>query len=73
MAKVVAVHESPLGFRHGPKTIVVQLAAGAVFVQRSIHAPLRSRSIARVAREGRAGAVLAISAQPGDSAAPASR
>ncbi len=68
--KVVAVHESPLGFRHGPKTIVDSGALLVMFLSNDPYTRRYDLDLLRELRaEGRAGAVLAISAQPADSAA----
>ncbi|HLQ13517.1 MAG TPA: SIS domain-containing protein [Steroidobacteraceae bacterium] len=68
--KVVAVHESSLGFRHGPKTIVDSGSLLVMFLSNDPYARHYDLDLLRELRaEGRAGAVLAISAQPGNSAA----
>jgi len=69
--KVVAVHESPLGFRHGPKTIVDSGSLLVLFLSNDPYTRQYDLDLLRELRaEGRAGAVLAISARPGDNAAP---
>ncbi|HMI36323.1 MAG TPA: SIS domain-containing protein [Steroidobacteraceae bacterium] len=69
--KVVAVHEAPLGFRHGPKTIVDSASLLVIFVSNDPYTRRYDLDLLRELRaERRAGAVLAISAQPADDAAP---
>jgi len=68
--KVVAMHESPLGFRHGPKTIVDGASLLVVFVSNDPYTRRYDLDLLHELRtERRAGAVLAIGAQPADNAA----
>jgi len=64
---LVTTFDTPLGFRHGPKTIVTDRTLVIVFVSND---PLTRRYdldiIEELRRDGRCGAVLAISAQPID-------
>jgi tagatose-6-phosphate ketose/aldose isomerase len=68
--QVVASHESPLGFRHGPKTIVT---ADTLLVLLLSNDPYTRRYdldlLHELRAERRAGAVLAISGQPHDAQA----
>jgi tagatose-6-phosphate ketose/aldose isomerase len=67
---VVAVHESALGFRHGPKTIVTPDTLLVMFVSNDAYARQYDLDLLRELRaDARAGAVLAITAQATDSAA----
>jgi tagatose-6-phosphate ketose/aldose isomerase len=67
---IVATSDTPLGFRHGPKTIVTNRTLVAVLLSND---PLTRRYdldlLAELQRDGRAGRVIAISAQ--DMAEPA--
>ena len=62
---IVTAFDTPLGFRHGPKTILNDRTLAMVFVSND---PLTRRYdldiIEELRRDGRSGAVLAISAQP---------
>lgn len=64
---LVTAFDTPLGFRHGPKTIVTDRTLVVVFVSND---PLTRRYdldiIEELRADGRCGAVLAISAQPID-------
>ncbi len=70
--KVVTLAESPLGFRHGPKTIIN--AATLVFVFLSNDALTRRYDLdlaAELRRDARAGRIISIGAQPGAAGAGA--
>jgi tagatose-6-phosphate ketose/aldose isomerase len=68
--QVVAVHESSLGFRHGPKTIVDPASLVVMFVSNDPYTRAYDLDLLRELRaEARAGAVLAISAQTVDEGA----
>lgn len=62
---LVTAFDTPLGFRHGPKTIVTDRTLVMVFVSND---PLTRRYdldiIAELRRDGQCGAVLPVSAQP---------
>ncbi|PXA84843.1 sugar isomerase [Nostoc sp. 3335mG] len=64
---IVTAFDTPLGFRHGPKTIVKDRTLVMVFVSND---PLTRRYdldiIAELRADGHSGAVLAVSAQPID-------
>lgn len=63
--RVVGCHDSPLGFRHGPKTIVNDRTLVVVFVSNDPYTRRYDLDLLRELRQdGRAGRVLAISAQP---------
>ena len=67
--QVVASHESSLGFRHGPKTIVTGDTLLLMFLSNDPYTRRYDLDLLRELREdGRAAAVLAISAQPQDAA-----
>jgi tagatose-6-phosphate ketose/aldose isomerase len=69
--QVVAVHESALGFRHGPKTIVTPDTLLVMFVSNDAYARRYDLDLLRELRaDARAGAVLAITAQAADGAIP---
>jgi tagatose-6-phosphate ketose/aldose isomerase len=65
--EIVAIHDTPMGFRHGPKTIVTDNTLVIVFVS---NAPYTRRYdldlIAEIRRDGKARRTIAISAQPLD-------
>ncbi len=62
--RVVASHDSPLGFRHGPKTIVNDKTLVVVFVSNDPYTRRYDLDLLRELRQdGRAGRVLAITAQ----------
>src|SRR6516225_4743648 len=61
---MIAVHDSPLGFRHGPKTIVNAQTLVAIFLSNDAYTRRYDLDLlAEIARDGRAGEVLAISAR----------
>ena len=61
--RVVGLHDSPLGFRHGPKTIVDARTLVVVFVSGDAHARHYDLDLLRELRaDGRAGRVLALGA-----------
>lgn len=66
---VVTAFDSALGFRHGPKTIITDRTLAVVFVSND---PLTRRYdldiVAELRGDARAGAVVVISARPGDDA-----
>ncbi|MEJ0061546.1 MAG: SIS domain-containing protein [Terricaulis sp.] len=61
----VSMSDTPLGFRHGPKTILNERTIATVFVSND---PLARRYdldlLEELQRDGKAGALMAISAQP---------
>lgn len=61
----VSIADTPLGFRHGPKTIVTDRTLATVFVSND---PLARRYdldlLEELKRDGKVGALLAITAQP---------
>jgi tagatose-6-phosphate ketose/aldose isomerase len=60
--QVVALHDSPLGFRHGPKTIVDADTLVVVMLSNDAHARRYDLDLLRELRnDGRAGRVLALS------------
>jgi tagatose-6-phosphate ketose/aldose isomerase len=62
--KVVAVADSPLGFRHGPKTILNAATLVVVFVSNDAHARRYDADlVGELRRDGVAGRVVAITAQ----------
>jgi tagatose-6-phosphate ketose/aldose isomerase len=62
--KVVAVADSPLGFRHGPKTILNAASLAIVFVSNDVHARKYDADLVdELRRDGVAGRVVAITAQ----------
>lgn len=62
--RVVAVSETPLGFRHGPKTIVNAKTLVVVMVSNDAHARRYDVDLLQeLRRDGVAGRVLALSAQ----------
>lgn len=62
--KTVAIAESTLGFRHGPKTIIDDRTLVVVMLSNDVHARAYDRDLlAEVRRDARAGSVLAISAR----------
>lgn len=68
--KVVAAFDSPLGFRHGPKTIVTGDTLLFVFVSNDPYTRLYDLDLLRELRkDGLAGRVIAITAQPQDAVA----
>ena len=63
--KVVAAFDSPLGFRHGPKTIVTDDTLVFVFVSNDPYTRRYDLDLLRELRsDGQAGRVIAITAQP---------
>lgn len=65
--RVVAVHESPLGFRHGPKTIVDQRTLVVLFLSPDDHARQYDADLLRELRaDARAGRVLAVGTRHAD-------
>jgi tagatose-6-phosphate ketose/aldose isomerase len=61
---VIAIHDSPLGFRHGPKTIVNDRTLVVTFL--SNHAYTRRYDLdllEEIRRDGRSGGVLALAAR----------
>ena len=67
--QVVAVHDSPLGFRHGPKTIINAETLVFVFASNDRYARAYDLDLLRELRaDGQAGRVVAITAQGGDAA-----
>jgi tagatose-6-phosphate ketose/aldose isomerase len=68
--QVVATYESPLGFRHGPKSIVTGDTLLVMFLSNDTYTRRYDLDLLRELREDRrAGAVVAISAQAGDAVA----
>ena len=66
---VVTAFDTALGFRHGPKTIINAETLAVVFVSNDPLTRLYDLDIVDELRsDGRSGAVVAISAQPGDDA-----
>jgi tagatose-6-phosphate ketose/aldose isomerase len=66
--KVVAAFDSPLGFRHGPKTIVTGDTLLVVFVSNDAYTRLYDLDLLRELRsDGLAGRVIAVTAQVHDS------
>lgn len=61
----VSVADTPLGFRHGPKTIVTERTLATVFVSSD---PLARRYdldlLEELQRDGKVGAMIAVTAQP---------
>ncbi|KQQ36307.1 sugar isomerase [Duganella sp. Leaf126] len=69
--RVVALFDSPLGFRHGPKTIVDRDTLVVVLLSNAAQARRYDLDLLRELRnDGRAGRVLALSGQPMDEAGP---
>jgi tagatose-6-phosphate ketose/aldose isomerase len=65
--EVVAVHDSPMGFRHGPKTIVNARTLVVVFLCNDVYTRRYDLDLLReIARDGKAGGVLAICARDKD-------
>jgi len=65
--QVVAMHETPLGFRHGPKTIVNESTLVVMFISNDPLVRAYDLDLLRELRtDGRARRVFAIGAQPGD-------
>jgi len=63
--QVVALFDSPLGFRHGPKTIVDGETLVVVMLSNDAHARRYDLDLLReLRRDGHAGRVLALSGQP---------
>ena len=70
--KVVAAFDSPLGFRHGPKTIVTRDTLVFVFVSNDPYTRRYDLDLVRELRsDGLAGRIIAIAAQPADVATQA--
>ena len=64
--KVVAVFDSPLGFRHGPKTIVNDRTLVVVFLSNQSYTRQYDLDLLReLQRDGKAGRVVALSAGAG--------
>ncbi len=62
---VVTCHDSPLGFRHGPKTFVTETTLVLVFVSNDAHARRYDHDlIDELRRDGCAARVIEISARP---------
>lgn len=60
--QVVALHDSPLGFRHGPKTVVDADTLVVVLLSNDAHARRYDLDLlGELRRDGRAGQVLALS------------
>jgi tagatose-6-phosphate ketose/aldose isomerase len=69
---VVAAFDSPLGFRHGPKTIVTRDTLLFVFVSNDPYTRRYDLDLLRELRsDGLAGRIIAITAQPADAATQA--
>ena len=67
--QVVAVHDSPLGFRHGPKTIINAETLVFVFASNDPYTRAYDLDLLRELRaDGQAGRVVTITAQGGDAA-----
>ena len=65
--KVVALADSPLGFRHGPKTILNASTLVVVFTSNTDYTRQYDRDlIGELRRDGVAGRVIALSARPMD-------
>jgi tagatose-6-phosphate ketose/aldose isomerase len=61
---VVALYDSPMGFRHGPKTIVTGKTLVVVFLSNDAHTRRYDLDLLEeIVRDGKAGAVLAIAAR----------
>ena len=70
--KVVAAFDSPLGFRHGPKTIVTRDTLLFVFVSNDPYTRRYDLDLVRELRsDGLAARIIAITAQPADAATQA--
>jgi tagatose-6-phosphate ketose/aldose isomerase len=66
--RTVAVSQSVLGFRHGPKTIVNARTLVVVFVSNDPYTRAYDRDLLEeLAREARAGAIVAVGAESGAS------
>lgn len=64
--QVMAVHDTPLGFRHGPKTVVNERTLVVLFLSNDPYARHYDLDLLRELRaDARAGRVLALSGQPG--------
>jgi tagatose-6-phosphate ketose/aldose isomerase len=60
---IIAVHDSPMGFRHGPKTIVNAKTLVAIFLSNDAYARRYDLDLLEeIVRDQKAGGVLAISA-----------
>ena len=65
--QVIAMHETPLGFRHGPKTIVDESTLVMMFISNDPLVRAYDLDLLRELRaDGRAKRVFAIGARPGD-------
>jgi len=63
--RIVALHDSPLGFRHGPKTVVDADTLVVVLLSNDAHARRYDLDLLReLRRDGHAGRVLALSGRP---------
>ena len=64
---VVAMHDTPLGFRHGPKTFVTPDTLAVVFLSNDPHSRRYDLDLAReLVADGRARQVLLVDAQSND-------
>ena len=65
--RTVAVAESALGFRHGPKTIINDRTLVVVLPSNDAYTRAYDRDLlAELRRDGRAGAIVALAARPAD-------
>ena len=65
--RVVAVADSTLGFRHGPKTIINDRTLVAVMLSNDAYTRAYDADLLQeLARDGRAGGILALAARPDD-------
>jgi tagatose-6-phosphate ketose/aldose isomerase len=63
---MIAAYDSPLGFRHGPKTIVNDRTLVVIFLSNDAYARRYDVDLLEeIGRDGKAGGVLAISGQDG--------
>ncbi len=61
----VAIHDSPMGFRHGPKTIVTDKTLIVVFVSNDPYTMRYDLDLlAEVQRDGKAARIIALSTRP---------
>ncbi len=66
---IATCHDSPLGFRHGPKTFVTERTLVMVFVSNAAYTRRYEHDlIDELRKDGVAGAVIEVSAQPRDHA-----
>ncbi len=69
--RVVGISESPLGFRHGPKTIVNETTLVVFFLSHDPYTRQYDLDLLReIRKEGQAGQVIALTAQPTEGAGP---